>query len=248
MNYCCEPRVDGFGAQFQTIIQGIVITETDGNNYIHTPMKNMAHNYDNDPLFLSKIEDLMNIKNYYLKDSEKDSLKFINPHVFIEKFESNIDYYIESPSMKKIKTIFKKNKINYFINNYENKINVAVHIRRPNINDNRVSGTDTPNKYFINIMNKIREKYKNSNKPLLFHIYSQGNECDFECYVNNDVIFHINKDLFNTFTELVYADILVMSASSFSYSAALLSDNEIYYHMFWHKPYKNWITITDDCP
>jgi hypothetical protein len=146
--------------------------------------------------------------------------------------------------MKQIKTTFKKNKINYFINNYETKINIAVHIRRENIDDLKVGGAGgriSPDSYFINIMNKIREKYKNSNKPLLFHIYSQGNECDFNCYVNDDVTFHINKDLFNTFTELVYADILVMSASSLSYSAALLSDGEIYYKAFWHKPYKNWI-------
>jgi hypothetical protein len=97
MNYCCEPRSDGFGGQFQTIIQGIIITETDGNNYIHTPIKNMEHNYDNDLLFLSKIEDLMNINNYYLKDSESEnSINFINPCGVIKKFESNIDYYIES--------------------------------------------------------------------------------------------------------------------------------------------------------
>ena len=85
----------------------------------------------------------------------------------------------------------------------------------------------------------IREKYKH--KDLQFHIYSQGNIQDFDYFISNDTIFHINEDLTNTFIGLVVADILVTSASSLSYSAALISDGEIYYLPFWHPPLDNWI-------
>jgi len=34
-----------------------------------------------------------------------------------------------------------------------------------------------------------------------------------------------------------------MSKSSFSYSAALLSTNIVYYIPFWHKTLDNWLTI-----
>jgi allantoicase len=100
-------------------------------------------------------------------------------------------------------------------------------------------GTDTPDHYYLNVMNNIREKY--AHKDVCFHIYSQGDISKFECYKGTDVILHIDENLFDTFIGLVGAEVLVMSASSFSYSAALLSDGEIYYLPFWHRPSKNWI-------
>ena len=47
-------------------------------------------------------------------------------------------------------------------------------------------------------------------------------------------------NIFDTFTEMVAADALIMSRSSFSYSAAVLSDGDIYYQKFWHPPMKHW--------
>ena len=74
----------------------------------------------------------------------------------------------------------------------------------------------------------------------MFHIYSQGNILNFKEFANHDVYFHLNENLFDTFIGMVSADILVTSASSLSYIAALISDNEIYYLPFWHNPRKNW--------
>ena len=114
-----------------------------------------------------------------------------------------------------------------------------MHIRRHNSRDTRIAGTDTPDSYYLNLINTIREKY--IDKPLKFHIYSQGNENNFNMYKNNDTVFHLNESVQDTFTGLVYGDILVMSRSSFSYIAALLSNGIIYYEKFWHPPLYNWI-------
>ena len=76
---------------------------------------------------------------------------------------------------------------------------------------------------------------------MLFHIYSQGEDKNFEVFKANDTIFHINEDIYSTFISMVVADILVTSASSLSYIAALISDGEIYYKKFWHNPRKEWI-------
>jgi hypothetical protein len=90
-------------------------------------------------------------------------------------------------------------------------------------------------------MTKIREKYKDNEKELLFHIYSQGSIENFECYKNDDVVFHIDEDLESTFIGMVASDVLVTSPSTFSYSAAFLTDGEVYFLPYWHKPKKNWI-------
>ena len=89
----------------------------------------------------------------------------------------------------------------------------------------------------MNIINDIRSKYNN----LKFHIYSQGILDSFKCFESDDTVLHINEDLFSTYTGLVAGNILVTSASSLSYSAALISDGIIYYLPFWHPPLNNWI-------
>ena len=43
------------------------------------------------------------------------------------------------------------------------------------------------------------------------------------------------------FEIMVSSRILIISKSSLSYVAALISDGEIYYKRFWHNPRKDWI-------
>jgi hypothetical protein len=234
----CNDRGDGFGAQFQEIICSIVISEYKNEKYIHFPIKKIEHNYDNDPNFLLNIEKLMNLVSYKISENNYSNINYLKMHETYIEFDKNINIYVNSLSMINLKKTFRKNKQKYFSDDY---INVAIHIRRLNIDDNRIEGTNTPDSYYINIISIIRKKYINNDKKLKFHIFSQGEISSFDCYINNDVIFHINSDIFSTFTMMVYADILVMSASSFSYSAALLSDGIIYYHHFWHIPCDKWI-------
>ena len=78
---------------------------------------------------------------------------------------------------------------------------------------------------------------------MLFHIYSQGDIDNFSLYMNENVELHINEDIKKTFIGLVYADILVMSPSSFSYAAALLNNGIIIYKPYHAKPKKEWIII-----
>ena len=62
--------------------------------------------------------------------------------------------------------IYLNKNVDFFKNN---KLNVAVHIRRPSPKDDtRIDGTDTPDKYFLDKIKHIRENYNNP----LFHIYS----------------------------------------------------------------------------
>ena len=63
-NTMCD-RTDGFGAQFQTIIQSILITECNNQIYLHNKIKTIEHNYDNNPEYLNKIENLMNLKDNF---------------------------------------------------------------------------------------------------------------------------------------------------------------------------------------
>ena len=237
-------RSDGFGAQFQNIIYDILYAQANGYGYLYTPIENIEHNYNNDDNFINYIEDIMNIKNNYNNDKCSENNIGCN-HVVINTYqfiESNIDKYINDDSMKRIREVFWQNKDKNFFNN--DKINVAVHIRRPNSHDNRLEGADTPDQYYKIVMNLIRERYDNT--KLLFHIYSQGEYENFKSFESNDTVFHLNENLNETFVGMVTSDILVMSRSSLSYTAALLNENQVYYLNFWHPPLNKWLKFTTD--
>jgi dTDP-D-glucose 4,6-dehydratase len=189
----------------------------------------------------------MNLKNNIMNLEKNMNVQQLDYGSIVMKyFESNIDSCCECEHMNFIKDCFWENKNRNFFKN--DKINVAIHIRRENSHDKGLAGprATTPNNYYLNIMNTIRDKYKDSskninNKKLLFHIYSQGEMTQFQDLTNNDVKFYLNYDIIESFTGMVSAEILVTSPSSLSYVAALISDGEIHYKKFWHNPRKNWI-------
>jgi hypothetical protein len=231
---------DGFGAQYQRIIQTYIYCNMNNLNFVYNPLDQVEHNYDNDNEYNNKLENLMNLKNNIknIKENEMNIEVLDYGSQVRYQFEDKIDEYCNSEHMQFIKQCFWENKNKNFFNN--DKINVAVHIRRENIVDNGQAEerVTTPNHYYLNIMNLIRQK--NKDKNVLFHIYSQGNIEQFQELEREDVLFYLNEDIIPTFIGMVSAKILVISPSSFSYSAALISDGEIYYKPFWHKHRSNW--------
>ena len=63
--------------------------------------------------------------------------------------------------------------------------------------------------------------------------------------MRQDIILHLNESVEDTFTAMVLADILVTSRSSFSYTAAILSEGIVYYMPFWHPPLPGWISVNE---
>jgi hypothetical protein len=238
---------DGFGAQYQRIIQTYIYCQENNFSFVYSPLDVVEHNYENDKKYNEQLENLMNLKNNIMNLEKNMNVQQLDYGSSVMKyFEANIDSCSESEHMKFIKDCFWENKNRNFFKN--DKINVAIHIRRENSHDKGLAGprATTHNNYYLNIMNTIRDKYKDSskninNKELLFHIYSQGEMTQFQDLTNNDVKFYLNYDIIESFTGMVSAEILVTSPSSLSYIAALISDGEIHYKKFWHNPRKKWI-------
>jgi hypothetical protein len=240
--YYFPDRSDGFGAQFQTLVYSILFCECNNANFLYRGIKNIEHNYDNDSNYINEIDELMNIKNNYNYEktmNRPDNFKMVELpfNNLIKIFDRNTDFFLSCLALTKLKNVFWQNKNKNVYNT--GKTNIAVHIRRYCTSfDIGCSRQDVPLVQYLNIMNSIRAKYKNN---LLFHIYSIGDSEYFKELENHDVILHINENISKTFTELVGADILVTSRSSFSYVAAILSDAIVYYKEFWHPPSKKWI-------
>jgi hypothetical protein len=229
---------DGIGAQYQKNMSTYIYCKMNNINFTYKPLYFVDHNYDNDPNYISKAEDLFNLKSLSIHNNN-DILSVLHFGQTVQPyFEKNIDLCCHSIYMDTIKALYWENKDRDHYKN--NKFNIAVHIRRGNCCDRGEAGIriTTPDEYYLSIISKIREKH--ANKELQFHIYSQGNPEDFSKFSSSDTKLYINYDIFDTFKGLVAANCLVTSPSSLSYVAALISDGEIYYRKFWHGPKKEW--------
>ena len=239
--YTNKLRNDGFGAQLQSLLWTILFLESHNLQFVYTDIPKIAHNYENDPSFIDNLVRYMGVKKNYINIKDVDN----NSEVVIcdigqvyRCVESNIDMYNKSFAMTKFKTFFYKEKTTPFDTQY---FNVAIHIRRTNIQDDRDSSV-TSIQYHINIIHRIYND--NLTKNIKFHIYSQGKIEDYQEIVDltqYNIEFHLNDFVLDTFNAMVFADILATTTSSFSYVAGLLSNGIIYYEPFWHRPLSNWI-------
>jgi len=228
---------DGFGSQFQNIIASVFYAEANNVPFFYTPFTSMEHNYHNDPDFLQKKEHLINfLGNFELSTDVKCDLKINSAKDFMDK---NIQLFESSNTIRKIKEIFRSNKNREDFFSSE-QFHIAVHIRRPNPHDSRIEGTNMADELFLEIINSLRNVYKEK-KPI-FHIFSQGNLDQFNAFIQPDIKLHLNDDIEFTFSAMVLADALVTSPSSLSYTAALISNGDIYYSPFWHSPLSSWVS------
>ena len=257
-------RDDGFGAQYQSIIASIIYSEQNNKEFIYSK-PNLEHVYEKES---NDLHNIINLENSFRKfssltEEEKKQTQELGIYQVLDFFENNIDFYLQSKAMKKIINLYIKQSPSQYDDTY---INVAVHIRRCSIHKNidfswqhkniDVKNTKTellstlserflPDDYYLNIIKEIKLKYTSggSSKLIKFHIFSEGTKEDFKNFDDiSDIQFHLNESIPDTFSNLVHADILVTSASSFSYVAALLSTNIIYAKSFWHKHASHWIS------
>ena len=241
-------RTDGFGAQFQTILWGYLYAKLTNNDFVYTDICHIdlisnsgsIKDTENENT-LEEVVEYMGFNKYCINRATiSDNVNILDGGETYKFIQSNMDAVFNSDIFKSYKTFFHADKINRFDQTY---MNIAVHIRTlgnfERENDRFRPGThDVPYTYFLNCMNAIRKTH--ADKKLKFHIYSQGDESLFKEFVADDTILHLNEKVLDTFSDLVFADVLVTTRSSFSYLAALLSNNDIYYLEFWHTPLSHW--------
>jgi hypothetical protein len=246
---------DGFGENYKILIYTLFYCEFNNCEFVYSPFTQMEHNYDNDINYLKKKESLINFIDNFVINQPNNKAIIIPTFTLLSFYEKNISLFLQSECLKTIKRIFRNNKtkINRSVITPQSiTTNIAIHIRRMNQQDrNRFSendrhsnkvlpGMDVPNDVYLDILTQLNRIYPNN----YYHIYSQGNVSDFTIFTkNNNIILHLNEDLEKTFTDMVYADILIMSPSALSYTAALLSDNVIYYIQFCNPHLPHWNVI-----
>lgn len=238
-------RYDGFGAQYQSIIWSILLAELKGDTFLYSDIREMENPTNDTKKFIEDAVRTMNIKGHYPEVTSVGKTPIYAPKwpYFYGEIENDMERYHASSSFEKIKALYFENKKTPFESNY---LNVAVHIRRPLSQDTRKEGTNTSDLYYLSVMAAIQQMYGEIGKPIKFHIYSQGTLDMFEEYKVFPIELHLEDDTFESFNGMVFADVLVISASSMSYVAALLTNGTVVYKPFWHPPRKHWLIINEE--
>jgi hypothetical protein len=242
---------DGFGENFKLLIYSVIFAEMNGCKFLYTPFKKMEHNYDMDPDFLAKKEHLINFIGNFEHAPDAFDEKNQKPYVLdtfelLRFYQTNIQRCADSRSLELIKDLFRANKTDPFDKNYTN---VAIHIRRMNKEDYKrtnnpnavLSGMDVPDDLYLTSIRQVEQL--TGDRPVRIHIFSQGKPEDFEVYRMPNVVLHLNEDLESTFTQMVYADILLTAPSALSYSAGLLSRGTVFYIEFCNPKLPQWKTV-----
>jgi hypothetical protein len=119
-------------------------------------------------------------------------------------------------------------------------LNIACHVRRGDIvttksEDVNLQKRWIDNSYFIKIVNTIERLL--SEHKIYIHVFSQGARENFRDFEKlNNVVYHLDEAQYKTFHSMVVADILLLSPSSFSYKAGMISSGiKIARYPWWHE-------------
>lgn len=105
----------------------------------------------------------------------------------------------------------------------QRQFTVCMHVRRGDVDVARQDmWTDTAS--FLRTRELVEQALKAQGIAPRFLIFSQGKREDFAGFEGEGVEFHLDADPFWTLEQMIDADLLVMSKSSFSYVAGMLCD------------------------
>ena len=134
----------------------------------------------------------------------------------------NIGYYIKNFAFDKYITNSLNNLLTTNTNFDTNKCNVVVHIRGGDGKD-RISGS-LKNDYLI-LLNNIIKKMSFQHKNIIFHIHS--NSPINNMFISENIISKYNSDIIQSFSEMIFADVLIAGDSSLSLVAPYFNKNKL---------------------
>lgn len=139
----------------------------------------------------------------------------------------------------------------------EENFNIAIHVRRTVIIEDKVIEEDEEakakrwlsNDYYEKVLTKVLENL-NVTKKIVIHIFSTAKADEFlEFSKYGEIVFCNDLNEYDSFLHLVKADLLITSKSSFSYKPALISDGvKVCPKNFWHgyPDSKDWILVENN--
>jgi hypothetical protein len=262
----------GIGHQIANWIAGYWFSIEFGLNYAHSPFS--SQKWDNflgfgvNELNISKLQkmsykkvrlplfDEFNIEEVELQKRIIHSYKN-KKVVFVSEQDQGYKDQFGVSGIIKFKFNNAPSRINDVLIYDRNNFNIAIHVRRTVIIDNKVIFEDDAaksmrwlsNDYYENVLNQVVQNLK-LKRPISIYIFSTSKAYEFNEFSKyGDIHFCTDMDEYSSFLHLINADLLITSKSSFSYKPALMNNSfKICPRNFWHSyPTDNqWIMAEND--
>jgi hypothetical protein len=246
---------DGFGEQVKLVIYTMLFAEINRLKYIYTPLHSMAHNYDNNPDFISAKESFLGWLDQFAAIGLVANSGNFTPAPKVNLFDllhfvvTNIVELATSQSLCLLRKWFWMERYVPESSETTDTIpvsslrpkNIVLHIRQANAHDRNASSFQLPWSVYAEIIFHLRRLYT---VGYSIEIVSQGS---IPAVIADTVdAVYLDEPLEKSFLRMANADILVVGPSAFSYAAALLSRPErtlVYYIPHCNPPLPNWQVI-----
>jgi len=254
--YTIVNKTDGFGSQLHACFSLIAYCVYSNSRYVHTPFTIMQHNDTNNPNFPQIMNAFINIESKYdsihqISSYENSLVNGVQEGYFVHGSLSP-EFFYNDKALTILREIY-DSKSKPDIPNYDrSKKNIVLHMRRGDVNAIKYPSRWTSDQEYIELLRKTIENIGNDANDNIanydIHILSEGKPDLFKAITDiyPDIKLQLSTDIQQTFHIMVIADVLIMSKSSFCYSAGLINKNKVVANnltRWWHKPLKTWSII-----
>lgn len=118
---------------------------------------------------------------------------------------------------------------------------IVIHIRRGDISSSSHPHRYTPNTFYLHILDAL-QVCLGDGLDVTIHSQSSSSE-SFTPFQERGAKLKLDGPIEEAWADMITADILVLSKSSFSYVPALYNPNIVLYQPFWHAALPNWISL-----
>ncbi|HEX6119630.1 MAG TPA: hypothetical protein VFZ03_09275 [Dongiaceae bacterium] len=235
----CRGKVDGAGAQAMSKISAMAMAKFVGGRYFHAPFSSMSHAEGDREDWARRWEAFLNLgaserplpedaELVRLAEAVADPALYAGrPVVVVERvfglpwavnwrLRDGLRDELRSKYWTSPKTAIPSHRA-------PAGFTAAIHVRRGDVNPNSHAERYVRNEVVLRHIVRLREAMAPFGRPLTINLYSEGAVEDFRDLADAGCNLHISADTFETFHNMVTADILLSATSTFSYLAGLLS-------------------------
>jgi hypothetical protein len=245
---CVVGSGEGAGSQALIRMDAIIFSRLAQLTYIHTPFVDVGHSDRPQPEWDRAWELCFNISDGEIIDngahghlidfSSSDNFDLLGLYGFDARDIAD-KYADEIPEVRRKYYANKSPRINTVFT-------ICAHVRRGDVTVANRPDMWTEFQVFVDAIKRVREVLDRLRIQHKTCIVSQGGREDFSQNEALNATLLLNQDPIASFKEAVEADLLIMSKSSFSYAAAMISDGIKIYEPYSRPPMAEWIVRDDD--
>jgi hypothetical protein len=254
----CRGKTDGAGSQAMAAISAMTIARYAGCRYLHIPFTSMTHAQGGREDWARRWEDFLNLgdgETPVPNDAELARLSSVvtDPAAYAGRSIVIVErvFGLSDENGLRIREALRSElRAKYWrspkaaIPSHRGPaghLTVAIHVRRGDVNPTRNANRFAPDEVVLRQIERLKRALAPFGRPLTLNLYSVGAAEAFRAFADAGCHLHVGEDAFETFHNMVTADILLGGYSSFSYVAAQLSEGIVLDHRIRHPRHSNWI-------